>query len=68
MFIPEGRNKFSFDIAVETSSKLLDTPIIFNNQLNFSVGVVLIIKAVGKVQLLIPNFESAKNLLAVGNL
>ena len=56
MFIPEAKNKFLFDIIVETSSKLLDTPIIFNNQLSFSVGVVFIIKAVGKVQLLIPNF------------
>ncbi|MEY8416866.1 DUF4183 domain-containing protein [Tissierella praeacuta] len=57
MFIPEARDEFSFNIVVETNSKLLKTPIKSNNQLNFPVGVFIIIKAIGKVQILIPSFE-----------
>lgn len=56
MFIPQSRDEFSFNIVVETRSKLLKTPVRLNSQLNFPVGVFIIIKAVGKVQLLIPSF------------
>ncbi|WIV12931.1 DUF4183 domain-containing protein [Proteiniborus sp. MB09-C3] len=56
MFIPRSRDEFSFNIVVETSSRLLQAPIKLNNQLKFLVGVFVIIKAVGKVDLLIPSF------------
>ncbi|MEW9123647.1 MAG: DUF4183 domain-containing protein [Thermotaleaceae bacterium] len=54
MFMPDSRDEFSYNIVVETSSKLLKTPMKLNGQLKFSAGVFAIIKAVGKVQLLIP--------------
>lgn len=57
MFMPESQDEFSFNIVIETSSKLLKTPVKSNSQLNFPVGLFIIIKAVGKVQLLIPSFE-----------
>ncbi|MDI9476141.1 MAG: DUF4183 domain-containing protein, partial [Bacillota bacterium] len=57
MFIPEARDEFTFDIIIETASKLLNTPIKLDNQLNFAMGVFIIIKTTGKIQLLIPSFE-----------
>lgn len=57
MFIPESGDEFSLNIVVETSSKLLKTPVKLNNQLNFPVGVSIMIKAVGKIPLLIPSYE-----------
>lgn len=57
MFVPDSRDEFSFDILVETSSKILAQPININNQLCFTVGVFIIIKAKGKVQLLIPSYD-----------
>lgn len=57
MFIPDSRDEFSFDILVETSSKILTQPIHLNNKLSFPVGVFIIIKAKGKVQLFIPSFD-----------
>lgn len=56
MFIPQVRDEFAFEILVETSSKLLTKPAIVNNQLSFAVGTFIIIKSIGKVQLLIPSF------------
>ncbi len=60
MFIPKSRDEFLFNIIVETSSKLLSSPVKLNSQLSFPVGVSIIIKAVGKVQLLIPSFKSCQ--------
>jgi len=56
LFMPESIDEFSYDIVVETSSRLLKEPIIINNQIHFSVGVFAVIKAVGKVQLFIPSY------------
>ena len=58
MFIPKSRNEFIFKVVTETSSKLLNEPIKLNSQLNFTVGVFIIIEVIGKVQLLIPGFET----------
>jgi hypothetical protein len=57
MFTPDKRDEFSFDILLDTNSKILTQSIELNNLLNFSVGVFIIIKAVEKVQLFIPSFE-----------
>lgn len=57
MHIPEARDEFLYNIDVETSSELLCLPIKQNDQLNFPVGVFIKVKAVGKVQLLIPTYE-----------
>ena len=56
MFIPEARDEFAFEIAIDTASQLLNDPIEKSGCLVFSVGVFIIIKVVGRVQLLIPEF------------
>lgn len=56
MFIPEARDEFSFDIVIETASQILTDPIVENCELVFAVGVFIIVKVVGRVQLLIPEF------------
>jgi hypothetical protein len=56
LFIPDARDEFEFRIVVETSSVLLAPPVITGNTVSFTVGVFLITKVVGTVQLLIPAF------------
>ncbi|EHQ90643.1 DUF4183 domain-containing protein [Desulfosporosinus youngiae] len=56
MFMPETRDEFSYSIAVETRSKLLNTPKSCDGRLHFSVGVFMLIRAVGKVSLQIPSY------------
>ncbi|WML35828.1 YncE family protein [Clostridium sp. OS1-26] len=56
LFIPEARDEFSFDIVVETRSEILNNPSFINGVLNFAVGVFIVYKVVGEVQLLIPAF------------
>lgn len=56
MFIPDdARDEFSFRIVVETSSKILEY-VQSNGTFIMAVGVFVITKVVGKVQLLIPAF------------
>lgn len=55
LFIPDARDEFEFKIIIETNSMLLDQPTRSDNILTFPVGVFIIVKVVGKVQLLIPN-------------
>lgn len=56
MFIPDARDEFKFEIVVETSSDKLGQPIQTENTLTFAAGVFVIVKVVGRVQLLIPTF------------
>jgi len=56
MFIPDARDEFEFKIIVETSSQLLGQPIVSEKKLTFAVGLFIIIKVLGKVQLLVPTF------------
>ena len=56
MFIPEARDEFKFKIVIETASQLLSEPFVEDGFLVFAVGVFIIVKVVGKVQLLIPAF------------
>lgn len=56
LFIPEARDEFSFDIVVETRSEILNNPNFINGVLFFAVGIFIVIKVVGEVQLLIPAF------------
>ncbi|SNS33111.1 hypothetical protein SAMN05446037_100822 [Anaerovirgula multivorans] len=56
LFIPEARDEFTFSIVIETASQLLNEPIEEDGCLVFAVGVFIIIKVVGRVQLLIPEF------------
>ena len=56
LFMPDARDEFEFKIVVETSSMVLGQPIQTGEILNFAVGVFIIVKVVGTVQLLIPTF------------
>lgn len=56
LFIPDSRDEFNFRIVVETSSRLLGDFTITGNMATFAVGVFVIVKVVGRVQLLIPAY------------
>jgi len=56
MFIPEARDEFTFKIVLETASQLLTEPFITQDQIILAIGVFMIIKVVGVVQLFIPAF------------
>lgn len=56
MFIPDARDEFEFNIVPETSSNILGQPIIDDNNVTFSVGIFMILKVVGQVQLMVPTF------------
>ncbi|WP_051569050.1 hypothetical protein [Alkaliphilus transvaalensis] len=56
MFIPEARDEFKFKIVIETASQILTEPLVEDGFLVFAVGVFIIVKVVGRVQLLIPAF------------
>jgi len=56
MFIPKARDEFTFSIVIETRSERLTDPVFVNNSIQFAVGIFIVIKVVGKVQLLIPAF------------
>ena len=53
VFMPDTRDEFEFNIVVETSSSILGKPIKTGNILSFAVGTFIIVKVVGKVQLLV---------------
>lgn len=57
MFMPEPRDEFSYDVVVETRSELLGSPDGCEEGRHCTVGVFIVIKAVGKVQLSIPSLE-----------
>ncbi|MCC5911505.1 MAG: hypothetical protein JJT76_13800 [Clostridiaceae bacterium] len=56
LYIPEARDEFTFEIVLETASKKLTKPYESCGSLVFAAGVFMIIKVVGRVQLLIPEF------------
>lgn len=56
LFIPPARDEVDLNIVTETRSELLCTPTVVDCCLVIQVGVFLVIKVVGKVQLLVPAF------------
>lgn len=56
LFIPESRDEFDFNLKIETRSEILNNPTFVDEVLNFTVGVFIVIKVTGVVQLLIPAF------------
>lgn len=56
LYIPDARDEFDFRIVVETSSEVLLPPVQTGEDFVFTVGVFIIIKVVGTVQLLVPAF------------
>lgn len=55
MFIPEARDEFQFEIIIDTNTDILGKPLQQEKVLTFAVGIFVIIKVVGTVQLLIPS-------------
>lgn len=55
MYHPDARDEFQFKIVVETASEILGQPVTTDGILTFAVGIFVIIKVVGKVQLMIPS-------------
>jgi len=56
LYLPESRDEFNFNIVVETRSEILGQPAIGDGLLTIVVGVFIVIKVVGRVQLFIPEF------------
>lgn len=56
LYIPDARDEFDFRIVVETQSVLLCPPVVLGGDLTITVGVFVIVKVVGTVQLLIPAY------------
>lgn len=56
LYIPDARDEFTFKIVVESLSQSLTDPVFDDGALIFTIGVFLIMKVVGKVQLLIPEY------------
>lgn len=56
LYIPGARDEFTFKIVVETLSESLTEPVFDDGCLIFTIGVFMITKVVGKVQLLIPEY------------
>lgn len=54
MFIPDARDEFEFKIIVDTNTNLLGQPLKEEKKLTFAVGIFVVVKVVGTVQLLIP--------------
>ncbi len=55
VFLPPAPDEFRFRIIIETRSEVLHTQVV-GNQLILSIGVFVIVKVVGKVQLLVQAF------------
>ncbi|QXM05966.1 hypothetical protein [Crassaminicella indica] len=58
LYMPEARNEFSFKIVVETRSEVLAPPEIIENKIEIPIGVLSVIRVVGKIQLSIPVYNS----------
>ncbi|SES72391.1 hypothetical protein SAMN05660297_00397 [Natronincola peptidivorans] len=56
LYIPKTRKEFKFKIDIETASQTLSEPQAREGFVIFSVGVLMIVRVVGRVQLLIPGF------------
>ncbi|MFW5647827.1 MAG: hypothetical protein ACOCG5_01940 [Candidatus Alkaliphilus sp. MAG34] len=56
LYLPEARDEFTFKIVVETLSESLTEPVPDRGVLIFTIGVFMITKVVGKVQLLVPEY------------
>ena len=55
VFLPQAASEFSFRIVIETRSETLSSQIV-GNQLILAIGVFVIVKVVGFVQLLVQSF------------
>jgi hypothetical protein len=58
LYMPKARNEFSFRIVVETRSEVLAPPEIIENTIEIPIGVISVIRVVGRIQLSIPVHKS----------
>lgn len=56
VFMPRSRDEFNFDIVIETRTDVLNTPLLARNTIKFAVGIFIVIKVIGEVEILIPTF------------
>lgn len=56
LYIPDARDEFDFRILIETASIVLSSVVQTGDTITFPVGVFVVVKVVGTVQLLIPAF------------
>lgn len=57
MYKPQTRDEFKFDTLIETRSEVLSTPNITEDSIKVAVGVFLVIKIIGEVELIIPTYK-----------
>lgn len=57
LFMPETKNEFDFRIVVETRSETLSPVEIVGEKVEMPVGVLSVIRVVGRIQLLIPGYR-----------
>ena len=57
MYKPQTRDEFKFDTVIETRSEVLSTPSITEDSIKVAVGVFLVIKIIGEVELIIPAYK-----------
>ncbi|QZY57022.1 hypothetical protein [Crassaminicella profunda] len=54
LYMPEARDEFNFRIVIETRSEVLTPPEMIENKIKLPIGVLSVIRVVGRIQLSIP--------------
>lgn len=57
MYKPQTRDEFKFHTIIETRSDVLSTPNITEDSIKVAIGVFLVIKIIGEVELVIPTYK-----------
>ncbi|TCO79059.1 hypothetical protein [Marinisporobacter balticus] len=57
LFMPEARNEFNFRIVVETRSEVLAPPEMIKEEIEIPIGILSVIRVVGRIQVLIPAYS-----------
>ncbi|MFA7410657.1 MAG: DUF4183 domain-containing protein [Tissierellaceae bacterium] len=68
VYIPDNSDEQEFDILLESNSRLLNIDSRANGQSALTVGVFIIIKAVGKVELSVPYLNLQEKLASCNNM
>ncbi|MDR3287864.1 MAG: YncE family protein [Peptococcaceae bacterium] len=56
LYFPPTRSEFDFNLRVETRSELLSNPLFSGDAVELTLGIFVVVKVTGTVQLLIPAF------------
>ncbi|WP_053957052.1 hypothetical protein [Inediibacterium massiliense] len=57
MYMPQARNEFNFKIVVETRSEVLAPVELFKDYITIPIGVLSVIRVVGKIELLVAAYS-----------